>query len=278
MIKATYKIMGKIYLGDSELTPQQEVNTISGNVETVSGNVTTLSSTTIAHTADTTVHVTQSLLDRINALENQVLYKGHAYVEIGGKKWATMNIGASSVTDYGLYFQWGDTQGYTAEQVGSGEGKKYFYWTDYKYSDNGTSAMTKYNQADGKKVLDASDDAVQAAWGGSWRMPTFLEYYNLGNAVNTAWTADYQGSGVGGIVCTDKTDSSKVLFFPTAGYCSSGSVTSVSSLGVLGSYWSNTVGGSSLQTAYYVNINSQNVSWTESRNRYFGRTVRGIAN
>ena len=62
-------------------------------------------------------------------------YNGHAYVEIGGLKWATMNVGATSETDYGLYFQWGDTQGYTASQVGSGEGQKAFYWTDYKYSD-----------------------------------------------------------------------------------------------------------------------------------------------
>lgn len=50
--------MGKINLGEIELTPQQEVETVSGNVETISGNVETLSSTTTAHTADTTVHVT----------------------------------------------------------------------------------------------------------------------------------------------------------------------------------------------------------------------------
>ena len=31
-------------------------------------------------------------------------YKGHKYVEIGGLKWATMNIGASQPSDYGLYF------------------------------------------------------------------------------------------------------------------------------------------------------------------------------
>ena len=49
----------------------------------------------------------------------------HDFVEIGGIKWATMNIGASQPSDYGLYFAWGDTQGYTAEQVGSGEGQKY---------------------------------------------------------------------------------------------------------------------------------------------------------
>lgn len=50
--------MGKIILGEIEMTPQQEVETVSGNVETVSGNVETLSSTTTAHTADTTAHVT----------------------------------------------------------------------------------------------------------------------------------------------------------------------------------------------------------------------------
>jgi len=26
-----------------------------------------------------------------------------------------MNVGATSETDYGLYFQWGDTDGYTKE-------------------------------------------------------------------------------------------------------------------------------------------------------------------
>ena len=117
-------------------------------------------------------------------------YNGHEYVEIGGLKWATMNIGANSITDTGLYFQWGDTQGYTAEQVGSGEGQKYFGWADYKYG-NGTSSpgatgMTKYNATDGKTVLEASDDAAVANWGGSWRMPTTAEFQALGAAVNTA--------------------------------------------------------------------------------------------
>ena len=42
-------------------------------------------------------------------------YNGHEYVEIGGLKWATMNIGATQPSDYGLYFAWGDTQGYTVE-------------------------------------------------------------------------------------------------------------------------------------------------------------------
>lgn len=37
-------------------------------------------------------------------------YAGHAYVDLGlpsGTKWATMNVGASSITDYGNYYKYG---------------------------------------------------------------------------------------------------------------------------------------------------------------------------
>ena len=202
----------------------------------------------------------------------------HDYVEIGGLKWATMNVGAESATDYGQYFSWGDIQGYTAEQVGSGEGQKFFGWADYKYG-NGTSSpddtgMTKYNATDGKTVLDISDDAVTAAWGGQWRMPTKDEYVALGNAVNTAWTSDYQGSGVRGLVCTDKNDSSKVLFFPACGYCSNGSVHDI---GRFGDYWSSSLYSSNVQFAYYLSFGSGYVNW-QNHNiyRYNGYSVRGI--
>ena len=110
----------------------------------------------------------------------------HDYVDLGlpsGTKWATMNVGANSVTDKGFYFQWGDTQGYTADQVGTGTGKKYFGWEDYKYgngtSSPGTTDMIKYNSTDGKTVLEASDDAARANWGGQWRMPTETQVQEL---------------------------------------------------------------------------------------------------
>lgn len=205
-------------------------------------------------------------------------YGGHDYVEIGGLKWATMNVGANSVTDYGLYFQWGDTQGYTAAQVGSGSGKKYFGWVDYKYSDGTSnpyaSAMTKYNSTDGKTVLDASDDAVQAAWGGSWRMPTKAEFALLSAAVNTAWTSNYNNSGVAGMICTDNTDSSKKLFFPAAGYFRNGNA---SFAGDYGWYWSRSLYDSSARDAYTLESQSSGAQW-QSRyyNRYYGLPVRGL--
>ncbi len=206
-------------------------------------------------------------------------YNGHDYVEIGGLKWATMNIGANSVADYGQYFQWGDTTGYVAANVGASgtTNAKPFNWADYKFSGGrtspGTTGFTKYNSTDGKTVLDMSDDAARANWGGSWRIPTTEECVAFGNAVNTAWTADYQGSGVAGLVCTDKTDSSKVLFFPAAGSCSNDGVGNV---GSIGSYWSSSLLSSNMQYAYGLYFLSFGPNWVSNNNRYYGFPVRGV--
>lgn len=131
----------------------------------------------------------------------------HDYVEIGGVKWATMNVGANSVTDLGLFFRWGETQGYTFTQLEKET------LPAYRYMDE-NDKFTKYNDTDGKTVLDLSDDAVNAAWGGNWRMPTQSEFAALNELVDFEQMTNYQGSGVNGWLLTDKTDSSKVLFFP----------------------------------------------------------------
>lgn len=85
----------------------------------------------------------------------------YEWVEIGGVKWATKNVGALTVTDYGQYFSWGGVNGFTADQVSGGCHS--FSWADYKYgngtSDPGDTGMTKYNSTDGKTVLEASSDA-----------------------------------------------------------------------------------------------------------------------
>ena len=76
-----------------------------------------------AHAANTDIHVTaakQAAWDAkadVSYVEDNYLKNyidvdptgGHDYVEIGGIKWATVNIGAESATDTGIYFQWGDT-------------------------------------------------------------------------------------------------------------------------------------------------------------------------
>lgn len=220
--------------------------------------------------------VGHTLVKSGNFTEYFVDANGHDYVEIGGLLWATKNIGAEDITDTGLYFQWGDTQGYTAEQVGSGEGQKYFGWEDYKYND-GTSSptasnMTKYNNTDGKTTLDLSDDSVNAALGGNWRMPTLEEFVALDTAVNTVWISDYQGTGVAGMVCTDKTDSSKVLFFPAAGGTNLGSMVNVGSKGY---YWSSSLYSSNVLRGHLLYFNSSSVDWRYN-DRRIGFPIRGI--
>ena len=198
------------------------------------------------------------------------------YVEIGGVKWATKNIGACNITDIGLYFQWGDTSGYTASQVGSGEGQKYFSCADYKFGDCSSAAnLTKYNNTDGKTALDTSDDAVNAAWGGNWRMPTKDEFIALGNAVNSEAVANYQGSGVSGRLMTDKTDSSKVLFFPNGGRCDDGQIRYSGSDGC---YWSRNRATyySGLFAYCYFSSGSNSVNWSTDYKRSLGYLIRGV--
>ena len=193
---------------------------------------------------------------------------GHEYVEIGGIKWATCNVGAEKVTDYGKYFTWGEVKGYTADEVRNS--RKYFCWEDYRFRDG---QMTKYNETDVKVVLEPIDDAVASAWGGQWRMPTAADFQALGSAVNTQWTNDYQGSGIAGLVCTDKTDSSKVLFFPACGYCSNNSVYNVGS----GSYyWSSSLHSSNVYLAYYNSSFYGDYVGQHFSYRFLGFSVRGV--
>ena len=200
-------------------------------------------------------------------------YNGYEYVDLGlSVKWAKWNVGANSESDSGLYFQWGDTQGYTAEQVGSGEGQKYFGWTDYKYSNNGGStaaAMTKYNSTDGKTVLEASDDAATAAWGSGWRMPTDAEFNELKENTNYEWTTI---NGVNGGKFTSKTDGTKYVFFPAAGYCNDGTHDDAGSYSYI---WSSTLNSSNVINGMYINFSSGGRDM-DYVNRCLGFSVRGV--
>jgi uncharacterized protein (TIGR02145 family) len=102
-------------------------------------------------------------------------------------------------------------------------------------------------------------------------MPTTEEYVALGNAVNTAWT---QVEGVYGLLCTDKTDDSKTLFFPAAGECYYGNVHDVGSGGY---YWSSSLTADYGENyAYHMNFDSGYVGWGNYSYRYDGFSVRGV--
>ena len=206
----------------------------------------------------------------------------YEYVDLGlpsGLKWATNNIGAASETDAGLYFQWGDTSGYTADQVGMGEGHKIFSWTEYKYG-NGTSnpsesGITKYQGTgegkDGLTTLEAVDDAARANMGDNWRMPTEAEFTELLSGTTNEWVTDYKGSGVNGRLFTSKANG-KTIFFPAAGKAVNFSVGNV---GNYGFYWSSSLNTGYITYSVLLEVSSYD-SYTSGTFRGYGLSVRCV--
>ena len=105
-------------------------------------------------------------------MEDKKIYINcHPYVDLclpSKTLWSTMNVGASKPSDYGKYFQWGDVQGYTFDQVGTK--KKFAYdWSDYKWYESGivdfdNIKFKKYTTAGAK--LELEDDAAHTHMGG----------------------------------------------------------------------------------------------------------------
>lgn len=181
-----------------------------------------------------------------------------------------MNVGASKPTDYGLYFQWGDTVGYTADQVGTGDGNKKFAsdWSDYKWnpSDDGFT-FTKYpNLGDN---LDLEDDVAHVNMGGAWHIPSKAQCQELIN--NTLATKGYLDPDNYGILFKSKNDSKKFIFMPLAGGAENGSVYGS---GSLGGVWSST---SSNANAFGLGVYSDSSTPIVSAiERVSGLPIRGV--
>ena len=201
---------------------------------------------------------------------------GHEYVDLGlpsGTLWATMNVGATSPSDYGKYFQWGDTSGYTASQVGKGtSGMKWFSWTDYKWRSSGDSdsnvAFTKYTTTDA--TLELEDDAAHVNFGGDWHMPTREQLLELTSAVDvtTAWTTSNR---VSGMTFTSKKDKTKSIFIPAAGYAQKGHVLDSTSSGYV---WSSMLSGND-EYGTLLKFGLGGATPDDSY-RYLGYSVRGV--
>ena len=220
------------------------------------------------------------------------------YVDLGlpsGLLWAKCNIGANSEEEAGLYFQYGDTQGYTAEKVGNGEGLKPFDWGDYKFSIDGSSSnFSKYNASDSKTVLDPEDDAAHVNMGGNWRMPTFEEYKELclntdiylvptegeeiqgtaqeqSGSVIINWASQAEGT-LKGVKFYKKGDKQTYMFVPASGVARGGSMQLVGQGGYL---WSSSLSSSGVQSAWYFSFGAGS-GYVGYGSRYFGLPVRGV--
>lgn len=197
-----------------------------------------------------------------------------------GTKWANMNVGAERPEDYGLFFAWGETVGYTSIAEGSQNSSSAytmadhsFDWENYKWCNGSYTTMTKYcvdasyGTVDYLSTLLPADDAARANWGGEWSMPTYDDMVELINNTTSVWTKE---NGVNGRRFTAGNGNS--IFLPAAGYRNEASLSNQSTTGY---YWSASVlpsisdfaqhlvfgGGSAVASKYY---------------RYYGYSVRPV--
>ena len=199
-------------------------------------------------------------------------HNGFEYVDLclpSRTKWATCNVGADSEIDCGLYFAWGETVGYSGITD-----TKQFGWRDYKFSKCGSNKFIKYNDTDGKKVLDLCDDAVHTHMGGKWHMPTIEQIRELKSNTISNCVTNYNGSGVGGMLFTSKSDNSKKLFLPGCGYLGNGISLHACRFGC---FSSSSI--FSFDDCYSTCLCfSSDIVITIKCHRSFGRTIRGVFN
>ena len=139
-------------------------------------------------------------------------YNEPEYVDLGlSVKWATCNLGASSSEQPGKYYAWGETTGYTGEQIENKERE----FTDTEYTNNKSKPASDFIG-----TLGAEYDAATKELGSNWRIPTADEYQELLDRTTHEWVENYKGSGINGGTFTSWNGA--VLFLPATGFASGG--------------------------------------------------------
>lgn len=186
---------------------------------------------------------------------------GYTFVDLGlpsGLLWAKTNIGATTETESGNYYAWGETATKTD-----------YDWSTYKY---GTSSydVTKYNDFDQMTTLDKADDVAYVTSKGEFRMPTNSDFEELCNTDNCTWTWKTVGN-VSGYRVTSKKNK-KSIFIPTTGHYSS---TDLENRDKYGDYWSSTLKGK--MQAYYLQFDQDFGVSIGYSVRNFGLPIRPVA-
>ena len=188
-------------------------------------------------------------------LDSHIEYE---YVDLGlSVKWSTCNVGASSPEEYGLYFAWGETTGYTEDDVTSGV--RSFTQDEYNA---GPAASISAN-------LTLEQDAAHVNMGGNWRMPTKDEYQELLDNCDVTFIDDYNETGITGKLFTSKING-KSIFFPNAGNCKEGNI---SPIGKIVNYWTSSYNSTTM--AYFLFYSSM-MDMVMISTTIIGMSVRGV--
>ena len=191
-----------------------------------------------------------------------------------GRLWADRNVGAEKETDYGLYFQWGDTVGYadashSTWETCPGNGG------DSAYNAKSIAAWDAENLKSGAgmgyvtEILKPEADAATVNMGSKWRMPTMEDCAELLSNTNYEYAII---EGVKGGKFISKSDASKYIFLPFAGVAAEGSF---GYQGVGGLVWSSSVYSDTPAYAYFMSAD-ESVYVDSADRRFHSLSVRGV--
>ena len=183
-----------------------------------------------------------------------------------GRLWADRNVGAEKETDYGLYFQWGDTVGYADASHSTWETCP-VNGGNSTYNKDSIAAWNADNLSDG--LLKSGVDAATVNMGDNWRMPTLEDCIELINNTNHEYV---EIDGVKGRKFSHKDDPSKYIFLPFAGVAAVGSF---AYQGIGGLIWSSSVNSGSPANAYLVGADESGCG-DSAYFRYSALSVRGV--
>ena len=199
--------------------------------------------------------------------------KEYEYIDLGlpsGLKWAKCNVGADKETDYGYYFQWGETEPHDADTP--------YNWVNYKYCKGSSTTLTKYNimgeygTVDNKLTLDLEDDAARANMGGDWRMPTQADFIEMLDYTDSEWVENFNGSGVNGRKFISKINGNSI-FIPASGGRLDSAFRHQGSYGLV---WCSSLDTFFPIDAWELYFDSDSIRTGYSFDRFFGFAVRGV--
>jgi uncharacterized protein (TIGR02145 family) len=203
--------------------------------------------------------VTAAIADGSTVTERKSVSVGRAAlpgaVDLGlpsGIMWADRNVGAESETDGGLYFSWGNTDGYSES-------------SRHDFSE------TEYNDTPGREIngdIPLEQDVANRMLGEGWRIPTAGDFQELLDNCDCEWAGQ---DGVNGYRFTSRVNGNSV-FFPASGDMKG---RSLNDIGTAGRYWSaSSYSGTGACYMYLSKTIRDPIR--RSYYRYYGRTVRAV--
>ena len=191
---------------------------------------------------------------------------GHEWVDLGlpsGTLWAKTNLD-ENIEELYQHYAWGD--------IYMNDG---YFWETYQHCQGTSTSLTKYcNNAsyvyngftDNLTELVSGDDAATANWGEEWRMPTFIELFELDLICTSSLVSQ---DGINGLLYTAPNGNS--IFFPAAGGFIGGNCTE----GSEGGFWTSSLYTENPSQAYALVFDSQGVH-VGTLDRYVGLSIRPV--